>query len=98
MSDLKPEIIDELSELSQIYCSEQEKAELLNDLKKIIHYVEQLKEVDTQGVKPCIHVSKTETVLRSDEESHSLSRSSFLKNCEEQVGGMVSMPAIIDKH
>ena len=96
MSKLDKETIVKLSRLSRIRCSEQEVETLKENLQSILGYIDQMKEVDTENVPPCNHVSEEiEMITRSDEPSASLSRETFLKNSPSHVGGMVRVPPVI---
>jgi aspartyl-tRNA(Asn)/glutamyl-tRNA(Gln) amidotransferase subunit C len=97
MAELNQEIIKYLAELSRIAVSPDEEESLLKDLKKILHYVEQLNEVDTSGLKPCTYVTlnASQTPLRDDLVVPTLSREQFLKGAPEQIAGMVRVPPVI---
>jgi aspartyl-tRNA(Asn)/glutamyl-tRNA(Gln) amidotransferase subunit C len=85
-----------LAKLSRIECSEEEQKKLLHNLKNILAYVEQLKEVDTEGVPPCSHVLETlVNVMREDEVGATLSRDLFLSNAPAHTGGMIRVPPVI---
>ena len=73
--------VDRLARLSKLEFSENEKVEMVEDFKKIVGFVDKLKEVDTEGVKPLIYVNEGVTnVLREDEVKGMLSRSEALQN------------------
>ena len=73
--------VDRLARLSKLEFSENEKVEMVEDFKKIVGFVDKLKEVDTEGVKPLIYVNEDVTnVLRNDEVKGMLSREEALQN------------------
>jgi aspartyl-tRNA(Asn)/glutamyl-tRNA(Gln) amidotransferase subunit C len=85
-----------LKKLSRIECSEEEQKKLLHSLRNILAYVDQLKEVDTEGVIPCSHVLETMVnVMREDEVGETLPRELFLSNAPAQAGGMVKVPQVM---
>jgi aspartyl-tRNA(Asn)/glutamyl-tRNA(Gln) amidotransferase subunit C len=89
------ETIANLSRLTRIHCTEEEKKDLEINLKKIIKHADQLKEVDTDGVEPCNNVLFGVTCpLREDESKNSLSNEKFLKNSPDHVGGMIRVPPV----
>lgn len=99
MSQLDQETIKMLTRLSRIECSEDECSSLLEDLSKIITYVEQLDEIDTENVQPCNHVlTEVSNVMRDDETGKTLSRETFLANAPSHVGGMIKVPPVITGH
>lgn len=85
-----------LTKLCRIECSDEEKKKLMERLKKVLVYVEQLKEVDTAGVNPCNHVLETvHNVMREDVVGETLPRDQFLSNAPAHTGGMIRVPPVI---
>lgn len=98
MSKLNSELFRRLSELSRINISQDEQESLQADLKKILDYVEQLQEVDTENVKPCNHVlEEISNVMREDLIKETLSTKVFLDNTPDQIAGMIRVPPVIRK-
>jgi aspartyl-tRNA(Asn)/glutamyl-tRNA(Gln) amidotransferase subunit C len=97
MAQLDKKTIENLTKLSRIACSDEEQDAILVDLQKILKYVEQLEEVDTENVPPCNQVlAEMNNVMREDEVGETLPRKDFLKNTK-QVGGLVQIPPVINK-
>jgi aspartyl-tRNA(Asn)/glutamyl-tRNA(Gln) amidotransferase subunit C len=96
MSKLDSELLNYLTKLCRIDCTEKEQELLLEDLKKILTYVEQLQEVDTENVEPCNHVlSEIMNVMRDDVAEDSFKSELFMNNSPEQVDGMIRTPPVI---
>ena len=97
MTKANKEMLAYLAGLSRIAISEDEEASLTDDLSKILQYIEQLNEIDTDTVKPCTHVTKTatKTPLRDDTAENTLSRDRFLKTAPEHIGGLIRVPTVI---
>jgi aspartyl-tRNA(Asn)/glutamyl-tRNA(Gln) amidotransferase subunit C len=90
------EEIEKLSKLCRIACSEEEKEILRQNLSKVLGYIDQLKQIETNGIPPCNTVLKDLfSVLREDEVADTLSRETFLANAPQHVGGMVRVPPVI---
>ncbi len=88
--------LNKLAKLCRIECTEDEKKALHAQLSHVLNYVEQLKEVDTEGVEPCLTVLKTlANVMREDEVGETLPRETFLANAPAHVGGMIRVPPVI---
>lgn len=88
--------LEKLAKLSRIECSEEEKKKLLSSLKRILAYVEQLKEVDTDGVSPCNHILESQVnVFRADDVGELLPREAFLANAPAHIGGMIKVPPVM---
>jgi len=98
MRHLNKDSIKKLSKLCRIDCSENEQESLLNDLEKILSYVDQLQEVDTENVPVCNHVlADMANVMREDSVGETIPREVFLALAPEHTGGMVRVPPVIVK-
>jgi len=96
MSHFDEKDLLKLMKLSKIECSQEEKDRFYTALSRVVTYIDQLTEVDTEGVAPCNHILETITnVMRDDEIGQTLSRDTFLSNAPSHVGGMVRVPPII---
>lgn len=96
MAELDKKTIKSLIQLSRIECTEEEQEQLLENLKKILNYVEQLKEVDTTHVPPCNHVlDDIANVMRDDKVGETMPREIFLANAPSQTGGMIRIPPVL---
>ena len=97
MAQLNRETIHYLSELARIACTEEEEAALLHDLRQILDYMEQLNELNTDGVAPCHTVLEhlTQTPIRDDVASATLSQKKFLENAPQKTGGFVRVPTVL---
>lgn len=88
----------ELSRLARIKLSPEEEASLEKNIEQILTYMDQIEEVDTQGVPPCTTVLPTlKNVLAEDEIGQTLDRETFLANAPDQVGGMIKVPPVMQE-
>lgn len=88
--------IDKLAKLCRIACTPEEKKALQQHIGGVVKYMEQLNEIDTEGVEPCYTVLEMLTnVLRDDEVGETLPRELFLGNAPSHTGGMVRVPPVI---
>lgn len=96
MSDLNKETIKTLTRLCRINCTEEEQESLLTDLKKILDYIEQLQQIDTENVPICNHVLEDiGNVMREDVVEGVLDREEFLANAPSHIGGMIRVPPVL---
>lgn len=85
-----------LEKLARIRLSPEEEEKFLTSLKNILAHIEQLKEVNTEGVEPCSHVIEhVQAPLREDEPERLIPREEFLKNAPDHVGGMIKVPKVM---
>jgi len=90
-------LIDNLAKLSHLSFSEQERKEIRADLQEMISFIEKLKEVNTEGVAPLLHMSSNVNMLREDVVQGSVSREEALKNAPETDGTFFKVPKVIKK-
>jgi aspartyl-tRNA(Asn)/glutamyl-tRNA(Gln) amidotransferase subunit C len=96
MAALDKKTIKTLTKLSRIHCTEEEEDALLQDLAKILTYVEQLGEIDTTNVPPCNQViAGMSNVMREDRIGAVMPRADFLENAPQQIGGMIRVPPVL---
>ena len=69
---------------------------LAADLTQILEYVDQLKEVDTEGVEPTSHGVPLPTLFREDAERDGLAPDDALAATPVRVGNAVSVPKIVE--
>jgi len=92
------QLLKNLKQLCRIDITEEEEERLLRDLKRILEYVTQLQQLDTEGVPPCSHVTGDRVnVMRDDLVGETLPRARFLANAPDQIGGLVRVPVVIQK-
>ncbi|KPL15908.1 MAG: glutamyl-tRNA amidotransferase [Bacteroides sp. SM23_62] len=89
------EDVEYLADLAKLKLSEREKRKFQKELEKIIRYIDQLKEVDTEKIPPTSHVIPMENVLREDKILTSLSQDEALANAPEKEDGYFKVPKVI---
>lgn len=99
MEQLDKKTIKNLTGLCRIQCTEEEEEAILQDLKKILSYIDLLNEIDTSDVKPCNQVLEgIVNVWREDATGETMPRETFLSNAPSQVGGLVKVPPVIKQN
>lgn len=96
MSHIDQKTVKKLTRLSRISCTQDEETSILQDLEKILSYIDLLQEVDTKGVDPCFHVLEDiVNVMREDRVGETLAKELFLVNAPDQIDGLIRVPQII---
>ncbi len=90
-------LIDKLAGLAKLEFEPQEKERLKKDLQKMIAFVEQLQELNTEGEEPVLQMSTRTDVLREDIQKNTLSREEALKNAPLTDGVFFKVPKVINK-
>jgi aspartyl-tRNA(Asn)/glutamyl-tRNA(Gln) amidotransferase subunit C len=81
--------------LARLEFSEQELADLTDQLGKIVTFVEQLSEVDTTGVDPLAHPLDVHSVVREDRWIEGISRESALANSPNHDDQFFLVPPVM---
>jgi aspartyl-tRNA(Asn)/glutamyl-tRNA(Gln) amidotransferase subunit C len=90
-------LIEKLSRLAMLDFDAAEKEEIKADLEKMIHFVDKLKELDTTGVEPLLHMAGEVNVLRDDSPGGMLSQAEALQNASLHNGQSFLVPKVIKK-
>ena len=82
---------------ARIDLTEGETALFQSQLNQVLHYVEQLDELDVSGVEPTAHAFPVFNVLRKDEVGQSLPHAAVMANAPAATDGEIRVPKIIDQ-
>jgi len=91
------ELVGKLSELSKLEFNEQEKERLKKDLQGIFDLMEELKEVNVNGVEPLIYMSDEVNVLRKDVIKDTVTKEEALQNAPQRDSDYFKVPKVIKK-
>ncbi|MFC2369657.1 MAG: Asp-tRNA(Asn)/Glu-tRNA(Gln) amidotransferase subunit GatC [Candidatus Saccharimonas sp.] len=96
MSTITNDDVRHLAQLSSLQMSDAEVESLRADIEKIINYINQLDELDTDGVEPTYQVTGLQNVWRDDEIiDSSVSRRQLLALAAEQSDNCVKVPKVL---
>jgi aspartyl-tRNA(Asn)/glutamyl-tRNA(Gln) amidotransferase subunit C len=95
--EITSEMIDRLAHLARLEFSDEEKKELKADLESMTGFVEKLKEVDTTGVDPLLHITDAVNILRDDEVKQTITKQQALLNAPLTDGDFFITPKVIKK-
>ena len=91
-----PEQVRHIAKLARIAMSDEELARVGPELNAIIGWVEQLAEVDTDGVEPLTAVIDQKLRLREDAVTDGDIRDQVLANAPEAQHGFFAVPKVIE--
>ena len=95
--EITPQLVDKLASLSKLEFDEAAREAIMRDLNELIAFVEKLKEVNTAGVEPLIHLTENENRLRKDNISTEITRVEALKNAPLHDEAHFKVPKVIKK-
>ena len=90
-------LIDKLSRLAMLDFDAAEREEIKADLEKMIGFVDKLKELDTTGVEPLLHITSEINVLREDVPGNMISKEEALQNAALHNQDFFLVPKVIKK-
>lgn len=94
--DISKDTVKYVSNLARIELSDNQLETFAAQLSDIIHYINQLKEVDVSSIPPTAHVLEIKNVKRKDAVSTSLNSDEVLKNASAKEGTSFRVPKVIE--
>jgi aspartyl-tRNA(Asn)/glutamyl-tRNA(Gln) amidotransferase subunit C len=85
-----------VAHLARLQLTEAELETMTRQLSAIVDYVDQLRQLNTDGVEPMAHALPGHNVFRSDEPAPSLPVADALSNAPQRRGDFYSVPAVLD--
>lgn len=96
MTTITRDDITKLAGLSNLHLNDAEVHSLQNDIAAILQYVEQLNELDTEGVQPAYQVTGLENVTRNDTVvDSSVDREALLSLSAEIKDNQIKVPKVL---
>ncbi|MFA5060261.1 MAG: Asp-tRNA(Asn)/Glu-tRNA(Gln) amidotransferase subunit GatC [Candidatus Omnitrophota bacterium] len=93
---LSKDEVRSIAHLSRVHLQDDEIQKLTKDLEQILHYIDQLSQVDVSKVEPTSHVLPLKNVFREDIVKPSLAQSEALKISVSQHNGSFKVPQVIE--
>lgn len=93
---LTPEQVRWVAHLARLELTDAELETMTPQLRAILDYVNQLQQVNTDGVEPMAHAVEVRNVFRGDEPAPSLPVDEALANAPERRGDFYAVPAVLE--
>ena len=90
--------VNEVAHLARLEFTEEGKTEILNDMNRMLAFVDKLNEMDTDGVNPLIYMTDESNVMRDDVSKDTLTQKDALKNAPKKDSDYFKVPKVIDNH
>ena len=90
--------VQEVAHLARLEFTEEGKADILNDMNRMLAFVDKLNEMDTDGVETLIYMTDEKNVMREDESKDTLTQKEALKNAPKKDSDYFKVPKVIDNH
>ena len=95
--NLDKETVEKLADLARLEFSEKEKNAMLEDMNKIIGFVDKINELELEGVEPLIYLTEEENVLRADEIREQVTKDEALKNAPDRDTDYFRVPKVLKR-
>jgi len=96
MSTITTDDVRHLAQLSNLGLSDSEINDLQADLANILGYVDQLSELNTEGIEPTYQVTGLENVWRDDEvDKNAVGRDELLALAPDRTGDSIKVPQVL---
>jgi len=89
--------VEKIAQLAKLKFNESETGKLQTELNQILEYIDQLNELDLEGVEPLENINETSNVLRIDDSEKWLTTEEALKNAPSKTGKFFKVPKVLDK-
>ena len=89
-------VISKLARLSKLKFNEDEMKLISNDLSKMLEFINQLQDLDTEGIDPLIHVNEEINNWREDQVQGMISQKEALSNSPVKDGTYFKLPKVLD--
>ena len=87
--------VQKIASLARLKITDEEAETLAAQLAQVITYIEQLNEVDTEGVEPMAHAIEQVNVLAEDTVRDSFSREQILRNATSRDDECYRVPPVL---
>jgi aspartyl-tRNA(Asn)/glutamyl-tRNA(Gln) amidotransferase subunit C len=88
--------VRKVATLARLELSDADLATMQQQLSAILDYVDQLQQLNTDGVEPLAHPLPVQNVFREDEPRPSLPPDDALRNAPSRHGDYFGVPAVFD--
>lgn len=88
--------VDEIAHLARLEFNDEAKGEILNDMNRMLAWVDKLNEIDTDKVEPLIYMSDERNVLREDDVKQTITQKEALQNAPKKDSDYFKVPKVID--
>ena len=88
--------VAKIAHLARIGVEEKDLDSMTDELNNILNWIEQLNEVDTDGVEPMTSAVETELFWRRDEVTDGGKADDILKNAPDSQYGFFAVPKVLE--
>lgn len=91
------DIVDHIAHLARLEFEGERKTAIMEDMNRIVNFMEKLQEVDTENVESLIFMTKEINHLRADKAQETLTQKDVLKNAPKADSDYFRIPKVLSK-
>lgn len=95
MTKITDDDVLKLAQLSKLSLTDEQVVKFRDEIEEILNYIEQLQQVDTDGLEPTNQVTGLTNVMREDEIEDSVDKDELLKNAPEKEGDYIKVRRVL---
>jgi aspartyl-tRNA(Asn)/glutamyl-tRNA(Gln) amidotransferase subunit C len=89
--------VRDIAHLARLEFDAQGEEKMINDMNRMIGFVEKLSELNTDGIEPLIYMTDEVNRLRDDEVKEPLPHKAVLMNAPKHDSDYFKVPKVVDK-
>ena len=90
------ESLKKIAHLARLEIKPEEEESLLSSMDSVLSWMEQLDEINTEGVEPLTHIMDESNIWRQDISENTLSRAEALANAPSKNDTYIMVPKVIE--
>ena len=89
--------VDEIAHLARLEFNEEAKKGIVNDMNRMLSFIDKLNELDTSKVEPLIYMTNEKNMMREDVPEVTITQKEALKNAPKKDSDYFKVPKVIDQ-
>ncbi len=89
--------VEKLAHLARLEFNEKEKEEMIEDMDKIIGFIEKLDSLNLEGVEPLVYMTEDENRPREDKVLYEVTREEALRNAPDKDSDYFRVPKVVNR-
>lgn len=89
--------VDKLAELAKLEFDASARKDIIDDLNRILAFVDKLNELDTENAEPLTYMTDETNVLRKDEVKQLITQEQALSNAPKKDSDYILVPKVLGR-
>jgi aspartyl-tRNA(Asn)/glutamyl-tRNA(Gln) amidotransferase subunit C len=91
------ETVEKVAHLARLELAEDEKDQMIQDMSKILGFMDKLNEINTSGIEPLVYMTNEINVVRQDVVKQEITHEEALQNAPKHDGSYFLVAKVIEK-